>query len=393
MTELEQLIRDRIRRDGPMTFAAYMSLALYHPTLGYYSGGRPRTGWRGDYLTSAELHPVYGSLWARAFEDVWRTAGEPAAFVITEIGPGEGAFARSVLDALDGPLRDAVVLRLVERDPASADRQRATLSGHDPIEWIDAVGEVPTADSGCVIANEVLDNLPVHLVEIAAGRVLEVHVVIEDDGLTTMLQPPASPALESFLARHGLPLVDGARYEVSLAAEALAGQLPKLVRTGAVFLVDYGVRSDPMVPSDTLVTYSRSGPGTEPLIRPGAHDITAHVNWAAIEAGLVRGGMNVLGLYHQRDLLRALGAHESDDLFRREHEAALAQGAGASAVAALSARSALRVLLDPGGLGGFQVMVAARGISPPAFLERLGRSSLAPYARTPAREGRRSRSW
>ncbi|HYO61474.1 MAG TPA: SAM-dependent methyltransferase, partial [Actinomycetota bacterium] len=175
MTELERVLHERIARDGPLPFGAFMQLALYHPRHGYYSGGRPRTGWRGPFVTSPELDPSYGELWARAVAKVWEACGSPDPFAVVEVGPGEGGFAHALLSALDGELRRAVRYRLVERVPQVQERQRERLAGFDA-EWSASITELPRSEHGVVFANEILDNLPVHLVERRDGELLEVCV-------------------------------------------------------------------------------------------------------------------------------------------------------------------------------------------------------------------------
>src|SRR5918999_489992 len=99
-SDLLEFLRERIRAHGPMPFAAYMSHVLYHPRHGYYAAGPERSGWRGHFLTSPELDPSFGALWAHAFEEIWDACGRPPEFTIVEIGPGEAGFARGVLGAV-----------------------------------------------------------------------------------------------------------------------------------------------------------------------------------------------------------------------------------------------------------------------------------------------------
>src|SRR5688500_394644 len=107
-----------------MPFAAYMQAALYHPQHGYYATGARRTGWEGDFVTSPELDPAFGELWARAFEEIWSGCGRPASFRVVEVGPGEGGFAAAVLAAVNGELGAVLEYCLVERSPDAEARQR-----------------------------------------------------------------------------------------------------------------------------------------------------------------------------------------------------------------------------------------------------------------------------
>ncbi|MGH2694669.1 MAG: SAM-dependent methyltransferase, partial [Actinomycetota bacterium] len=117
MTALGEIIAERIRAGGPMPFAAFMSLALYHHRHGYYADAA-RTGFAGHFLTSPELDPAFGELWAEGLARIWDACGRPERFEVIEVGPGEGTFAAAVLAAAPRELAAALVYRLVERMPA-----------------------------------------------------------------------------------------------------------------------------------------------------------------------------------------------------------------------------------------------------------------------------------
>lgn len=368
MNPLQVEIVDRIRRAGPLPFAAFMQLALYDSRHGYYAGGAQRTGWRGHFLTSPELDPSFGSLWARGFREVWIEAGAPERFEVVEIGPGEGGFARSVLDAVDDEFRAALTYRLVERVAAARDRQRVMLEGAR-VEWTESVTELPEIPVGCIFANEILDNLPVHLVEMSEDAVMELCVGEEGGELMFVARAPSNPELADFLQRTGMRMRAGERGEVALAAESLIAHVTKRLGTGAVFFVDYGMTAEELSErGGSLVAYSSAGADTEVLERPGAKDITAHANWTSVMDALRRARLTVTPPIAQRDVLLALGARDLETSFKAAYETATSEGRGADAVAALSRRQALGALLDPGGLGGLQVVAGTRGIAAPAFL-------------------------
>lgn len=361
---LEEELLERIRAGGPLPFAAYMSLALYDPRGGYYST-RARTGWRGHFLTSPELDPAFGKLWATAFDAVWTRCGRPSRFEIVEVGPGEGGFALAVLGALGDELRDALTYRLVERVPDARARQGALLKGAPGVEWTESITELPEIDHGVVFANEVLDNLPVHLVEMRDGQITELCVGEGPAGLELVARPVSNPELEAFLERTGSTPIEGARAEVALAAESFIDRVTRRLNRGAVFLVDYGLEGSEIARrGGTLLTYSDTGVDEDVLDRPGEKDITAHANWTGARLALEASGLTVTGPTEQRKVLLALGARDLDERMKELHDAALAEGRGADAVRALSARQSLGALLDPGGLGGLQVLAGYRGIAP-----------------------------
>lgn len=347
-----------------MPFGAFMQLALYHPRHGYYSGGRERSGWRGHFLTSPELSPAFGILWARAFEKVWKACGSPPEFTIVEVGPGEGGFAAAVLSSISEELGAALRYRLVERVPALQERQAERLAGAG-VAWSASIAEVPAAAHGVVFANEVLDNLPVHLVERRDGRLLEVCVDVAGDRLVETLRPPAGDELAAWLERAGAEVLEGQRVEVTMAAESFVRLCAAVVETGALVLVDYGVESSdlPARQRGTLVAYSAAGATDDVLARPGEQDVTAHANWTIVRRTCEALGLNVTEPVPQREVLLALGARDLGEELRAEHSRAAGEGRGADAVRALSRRSSLGAILDPGGLGGLGVVIATRGIA------------------------------
>lgn len=368
MTPLEPLLHERIARAGPLPFGAFMQLALYHPRHGYYSGGRERTGWKGHFLTSPELSPVFGELWARGFEKVWAACGSPGEFDVVEVGPGEGGFAEAVLSAASGPFADALRYRLVERVQAVAERQRERLARWE-VSWSASVAELPRSAAGVVFANEVLDNLPVHLVERRGDELLEVCVDADGERLVETLRPAPGDELAAWLARAGAEVPDGHRFEVGMAAESFVRHCAAALGTGALLTVDYGAESAALAerPRGTLVAYSPAGATGDLLARPGEQDITAHANWTIVRRTCESLGMTVRGPLPQRDALLALGARESEADLRAEYARAAAEGRGGEAVRALSRRSSLGAVLDPGGLGGLGVLTATKGVAPDAL--------------------------
>ena len=353
-----------------MPFAAFMSLALYHPQHGYYTAGTQRVGWRGHFLTSPELDPGFALLWARGFERVWQLCERPERFEIVEVGPGEASFAEHALRAIEPPFADAVSYTLVERSPQLRERQEQRLASFERVRWVPSITEVPRSEAACVFANEVLDNLPVHLIRATAEGLREVCVGAENGGLAFVELPPSSPELARFLERCGVDLPEGQTFEVTLAAESFAGRVASMFDRGAAVFVDYGGEAEDLVmrPAGTTVAYSERGADDLVLESPGQKDITSHANWTAVATACRGAGLDTAPLTTQRDAMSRLGLRDLHERLRSDHDRALAEGRGADAVAALSRRQALGALADPGGLGGLQVLVAARGFDPRTLL-------------------------
>lgn len=365
VTFLERLVAD-ISGRGALTFADYMQRALYDPEFGYYTSGPARTGWGGHFLTSPEIDPVFGELWSAGIEQVWEGCGAPEHFEVVEIGPGEGGFAASVLEyASQRPLGDALTYRLVERNPRARERQEARLAGRR-VSWSGSVEALPPLGAACVISNEVLDNLPVHVFERMHDHVLEVWVRAVDGHLQEALMPPHDPALASEIF-----VPEGHRVEVCPAATELVTALAGRMVRGALVFIDYGMETEQLATrrEGTIVCYSDAGTDTNPLERPGEKDITHHVDWGRLRHAISAAHAHPIGQFSQADVLRRLGSGEVDARLRADHQAAVNDKRGIDAVRAVSRRQALGALLDPGGLGGFQVMVGLKDMDPPAFLD------------------------
>jgi len=366
---LDQIIRDEIAECGPMDFARYMHLALYHPQHGFYASGRRRTGWEGQFVTSPELDPAYGRLWAGGLEKIWESCGRPPRFTLIEVGPGEGSFAAAVLEAVEADFASSLNVLLVERVDAVRRRQRNALEGFGNVEWISSLDEAGEVDCGCLFANEVIDNIPVRVVENRGGRLVELRVGVSDSHLELVATSPSEEVFE-FIATMQARLPVGHRVEVPLAALRFASTAATVISRGAIVLVDYGDDEDGLVqrPAGTLLCYSDAGVDDRYLEGPGTKDITSHANWSALARAFHKAGAPVVGPKPQRDVLKSLGVDALQDRLRHEADAALQRGSGAAGIRALSRRGALGALVDAAGLGGLGVLAALKGIPEPAFI-------------------------
>ncbi|MDQ3877106.1 MAG: SAM-dependent methyltransferase, partial [Actinomycetota bacterium] len=234
---LEERIADRIRTSGPLTFAAFMQIALYDRTHGYYGSGEIRTGWHGQFVTSPELDPSFGELWGRAFEQMWAACDRPSTFEVVEVGGGEGAFAAAVLSASEGPFARALRYCLVERSERVSARQRELLASDDRVTWAPSLDEIEHTSVRCLFANEVLDNMPVHLIEGRPNGFVELFVGLQGDRLGLVEGPPRNNEVAAYLERHALQPEDGRRIEVGIAAEQMVRRLASLVDRGTTVLI------------------------------------------------------------------------------------------------------------------------------------------------------------
>jgi NADH dehydrogenase [ubiquinone] 1 alpha subcomplex assembly factor 7 len=353
-------ICDEIARTGPITVARYMDLALYHPKYGYYSSGNVRTGRGGHFLTSSELDPAFGELWCGEFVRVWDDCGRPEAFALIEIGPGEAGFARAVLEAASGPFARALRIYLVEPIPRLRRRQADRLGGREKVTWSEAVSDVPRGP-GVVFVNEVLDNLPVHLVD---GDD-EIYVDVSGGSLSEA-RGRYSRDVAVLLAHYNTRIPPDVRAEIPVAAQRFVRTSTDCITRGAAIFVDYGDLWPGLLgrTGGTLACYSSSGADDLYLERPGEKDITAHANWSVACSELRASGCTVTGPVAQRKVLDHLGLRTLQQRLRNELAVANEDGDGLGAVRAMSRRGALGALADPSGLGALGVVLGAKGIPP-----------------------------
>ena len=363
-------IRDEIRASGPMPFARFMELALYDPDAGYYRSADARPGRAGDFLTAPELHPIFGEMLARAVEETWHVLGEPYPFVVQEHGAGEGALAIPLLRELPGAIRYSPV----EVDPRRLERLRDGLSRHGLVDRVIEL-EADAGFDGVVIANEVLDALPVHRVRRRGDGLRELAVAVGADGAFVEVEiEPTTPALTERLKAEGIDLVDGQTAEVALAVDDWVTTAVRPLRRGLALFIDYGAPAaelyDPVRRRHgTLRGFVRHQSSDDPYRFVGRQDLTAHVDVTAVQRAAEAAGLTTLGITTQTEALMGLGIEarlrevQADPATTIEDYTLL--------------RASLMRLLDPAAMGRFRFMAFGRDWPrdvAPAFLGyRLGR--------------------
>jgi len=311
-------IRNRIRRSGPIPFAEFMNLALYHPGEGYYAGPIDPVGHATgrDYYTAPSRHPVFGVLLAKQVaECLANLGGVPLECV--EFGPGSGALAASLLKALcdNAQTEPPPRFTLVEMNPWRAQEQHRLLSGAGVAEcarWVDPAGWGASKEriQGCLIANEVLDAMPVHRVVFRKGEFKEIYVDWWEN-LIEVLGPLSAPGILEELRRHQVSPREGQEVEVGLEAIRWVQRVASRLERGYVIIVDYGHLAPEIYGArhhrGTLLAYYRHEAHERYLERVGSQDLTAHVNFSSlIEAGR-DARLTPLRLVSQGSFLLSLG--------------------------------------------------------------------------------------
>jgi SAM-dependent MidA family methyltransferase len=350
-------IRREIERSGGwIDFARYMELALYAPALGYYSAGSTKLGAAGDFVTAPELSRSFARVLGLTLD------AELAALAsndVLELGAGSGALAANLLDTFARLGRD-VRYSILEPSADLRQRQRRALARFaGRVQWLERLPEVPS--SGVIVANELLDALPVARFAIEEGEPSALGVVAKDDGFEWQ-RAPASPQLAKTVRgierSLGRSLVNGYRSETCLALPAWLAACGASLERGSLLFVDYGlVRSDyyhEERADGTLICHYRHRAHGNPFVYPGLQDITAWVDFSACAEAATAAGLDVAGFTTQGQYLLSVLAALPPAL--------------AVDLASPQEQSALKTLILPGEMGErFKVMLLRKGIDGPAL--------------------------
>jgi len=381
-------IAERIRREGPITFADYMSMALYDESGGFFAvgGGAGRAG--RDFVTSPEVGTLFGALLARSIDASWRDLRGPDPFLVVEVGAGRGRLAADVLRA-QPECAPALRYVLVERSAVLRGEQRELLTLEPPDEALGPFARVADADEppevvrgtgpiatslaelpavqvdGVVLANELLDNLPVHIVERTPDGWCEIRVGLgESDRLEEVPVPaPDDLSVQADEVAAGSSVPAGARLPVPVAAREWLAHVATLIRNGVVVIVDYADDAAGLVArgqESWLRTYRGHARGTDVLDAPGSQDLTYDVPLEYLRSVAARAGFSVDVDTTQAEWLRGLGIDDlvaaGDQTWReRAHLGDL------EAVAGRSRGVEAAALTDPAGLGAHRVLVLRKG--------------------------------
>lgn len=348
--QLEQIIERRIAESGGITVAEFMELALYHPQFGYYTSRAQRSGRGGDFYTSVDAGPLFGACIAQFLHNssIHHPANSPTDLV--EAAAGNGRLSRDILDAAAAEYPDlyaGIRLHLVEQSAAAREAQEQTLGPH--ARKLAGTGpDLPAQVRGTIVANELLDAMPCHLVEMTDAGLREVYVV-GDRRLE--LRPLSDAAIAAQLARADARLQPGWRAEVSLRAAAWVSQAARVLERGALLLFDYGHEAPELYSerhaAGTLVRYARHQVDERWLQDPGDADLTAHVDFTTVRQAAEDAGLR-------------LALFTTQTRFLIDHGIADRLPTG-QAVGDIRQRLRARTLIAPEGLGGtIKVMVLER---------------------------------
>jgi SAM-dependent MidA family methyltransferase len=327
-----------------MSFARYMELALHEPGLGYYAGGARKLGAGGDFTTAPEMTPLFGRTLARQIAQLLQP-GE----AILEFGAGTGALAASILEELPAPYL------ILETSAELKQRQQQRLGGN--VQWLD---QLPRNFRGVMLANEVVDAMPVHALAWTRAGILE-RGVCANEGQLAWSDRAADRQVFDQARNIEVEIPPAGRYESELAlfARAWMRSLGRFLERGAILVIDYGFPAreyfHPQRSMGTLACHYRHHVHGDPFFLPGLQDITAHVDFSALAGAAADAGLEVLGYAHQAQFLVNCGI---TDLLARENPD--------DPKRYLPAAAAAQKLLSPAEMGElFKVLAVGKGVQDP----------------------------
>jgi SAM-dependent MidA family methyltransferase len=343
----EERIRRQIETTGPIPFEMFMDIALYDPEGGFFTTGKLRSERGGDFLTSPEVSPLFGETLARFVEGERERIGQP--FEVVEVAAGSGSLIAPLMRAIE------VEVWAVEASPAA----REVLGDLLPADRVRT--DVPSRIRGVVIANELVDNLPMALAQLVDGVWRERWVGVDDERLA-MVDAPARPQVLGWLRDYAGDVLDGGWVEVQIAAGTWLREALDRLEAGSVLLLDYGDTAENLLPrrqDGTLRTYRAHHLGPHPLDEPGRTDITADVNFTALMTIAEQAGATV-ELHRQDDFLTELGLRDRLSELRHAELEAARSANDMDRLRLRTLKTEAETLLHPRGLGDFRALIARK---------------------------------
>lgn len=369
--ELIEVIVDRVKNSSQqrITFADYMELVLYHSQHGYYASSAERISAGGDFLTSPHLADDFGEMLAIQLHQMWEILGSPQLFKIVEMGAGQGLLAAQILDYSRRVYPDffsSIDYLIIETAPAMIIAQQQKLNDL-PVRWCDWKEIVDRSIVGCFLSNELIDAFPVHQVIVAEHKLQEIYVSIDDKNhqFVETVGELSTSRLVDYWKTNNINLLnqrypDRYRTEVNLAGLEWIEQVSEKLERGYILSIDYGYTADryynPIRSQGTLQCYYQHAYHNDPYINVGNQDLTAHVDFTAIQTQGELLGLNTIGFIAQGMFLMALGLGD--------RIAAISTSSG-GIQSLLRRRQNLHQLIDPMSLGKFGILIQSKGLTSP----------------------------
>lgn len=350
----DQELRSLIREQGPLTFASFMELVLYHPEYGYYNSEKTILGKEGDFYTSPHVSSLFGEMITVQLAEMASLVEGPV-FSVVEYGAGRGLLAYDILKTLEAKYPEVferTIYYIIEAGTGLKREQKRLLGEFAAqVRWVDKLEQVGKPLRGCVLSNELVDAFPVHRIIKLEDQIKEIYVKDEEGLLKEVTDLPSTPLLEAYFDDLKITLAEGQQGEVNLAAYDWLDTIGQNLDQGFVLTIDYGYESSLLYHESrrdgTLMCYYQHRMEENPYLRLGEQDITAHVNFSALKYWGQKIGLLTTGFTNQMHFLFNLGLAE---VLARDTQKALAA----------------QQLVNPGGMGGiFKVLIQHKNIAHP----------------------------
>ncbi len=355
--------------DSRITFAEYMDLVLYHPEYGYYSSAVVDIGKKGDFFTSVALGKDFGELLAIQLQEMWQKLGYPKLFTVVEMGAGNGNLAKDILSYWSSNNPEIIAhlqYIIVEKSLSLKQIQQRALqefNGRIDLKWQSWEYLLDDSLVGCCFSNELLDAFAVHQVVIDSDKLQEIYLTVENDSIKEIQDDVSTEDIYKYFDLVAIDWTNreypkNYRTEVNLAALDWLNTVSKKLQQGYILTIDYGYPAvkyyHPQRSQGTLQCYYQHRRHNNPYVNLGQQDITAHIDFTALENQGKLVDLETLGLTKQGMFLMALGIGDRlNDLSSGKY----------NVMEILQRRDSLHQLINPMGLGGFGVLIQGKNLT------------------------------
>ncbi len=360
--QLISIIKDRIKKEGSLSFRDFMDMALYYPELGYYTSPEEKIGGFGDFFTASELDRAYGELLAEQFVEIYEKL-EGKNFQIVEIGAGKGYLAYDILNFLKNKYSEIFENSqyiIIEKSPYHIKTQKDILKEFPNVKWVqDIIDFEDESITGVIFSNELFDAFPVHLIRKINGKIYEVYISLdEEDNVQEILKEPSEDIIR-YLKELSINIPEGMQTEINLDAVDYIQKIGRKLRKGYVITVDYGYPSaelyKPYRMRGTLLCYYRHQYSENFYQNVGMQDITSHVNFSALKYYGMIAGLDFTGFTDQAHFLTNLGLMDIMAELQEKND-----------IQSYERLNRLKTLVLPKGMGErFKVLVQHKNIKNP----------------------------
>ncbi len=368
MRSILDIVNDKVQSttNKCITFFDYMNLVLYDSQQGYYGSGNVNIGSEGDFFTSSSLGPDFGELLAEQFKEMAETLGCSNKFTLIEVGAGYAVLASDILKYLEKKYPEFYQILdyiIIEESEALIKKQKEHLKHFSKIKWSSWEDISNNSVVGCIFSNELIDAFPVHQIIVQDKELKEVYVTVREGNIEETIQELSTSQLLEYFRLINIDLTsqhypENYRTEVNLKALNWLETVSHKIKKGYLVTIDYGHIASkyyhPQRYQGTLSCYYQHRYHCNPYINLGSQDITAHVDFSAMEIQGNLLGLELIGLTQQELFFINLGLGERlAELSSNKYKLS----------DVLARRDSLRQLIDPGGLGRFKVLIQGKGLS------------------------------